>query len=393
MKNNFLTTALSLVTFLASLIPSTAHALPQNPSYQTVPSAQATIAPAPTRQLPQQETCISFEPIMPDNLPLSGVWVFDGGAPTLEEITEHTKYAIPLRGGGILSSTANDLAISPDGLLLAYIDYSYTNTRPLRAKTRMLHIMRSTGHEMNMDFWSLDWQWILGWVDNQTIAVYTAKHEVILLNPLTGLWSKFQQPSWIEDLTDGASYHFWRWELPEYSTNLQWVINRPDYDEMTLKSVETGNIVWQTDQSHPEVGWSIDGSALAIADGASMMIIQDGKKRDTLDMAQLRYQQVSNPKFSNNLEKLIFKSTDASSSTQLHIFDLTHHKLAKLCTDMFQVSSWQASVWSPDGRFVIQSAQDAHYNSLDLLIDTEEMRVYPLDTPAYQNRVAWMANP
>lgn len=402
MKNNFLTTALGLLTLIVSLNPTAAYALRQNPSYQTDQSAPATVALA---QISEKEACISFEPTMPDNLPLSGVWVFDGGTPTLENITEHAKYELPLHGGGSFSASNGDMAISPDGTYLAYIDKYYAKANPnnewsYRANQRILRVIRSSGHKLDMEFWPLDWQWIIGWTDNQTVALYTAKQEVILLKPLTGLWRKFQQPNWVGEDLSKETYHFWHWGLPEYSANLEWVITRPSYRDTFLKNVRTGKTIWQTKQYTEDTDWSTDGSALTAAEGTSIITIKDGEKLETLDMSQFGYKKVADPKLSNNQEKLVFASTDEASKKELHIFDRTKHKLAKLCDDSLKLSWWGIKpIWSPDSRFVIQSVYKTddkynyYYNSFDLLIDTQEMHAYPLDTPSYGRRTVWLAKP
>lgn len=415
MKKHFLINIISLAAILTACAPqrlstptqvkiTSTEAVISTPTVERIASPtsaisiKGTFVPPPTEPPQLQEECITLESKLPKDLVLSGAWVVDRDAPYLEKLDDHMKYAIPVRGGGSLNGYNGDMAISPDGLHMAYIDEYYeTAGENIRAKKRLLRVINSSGHELNMNYWSQDWQSIIGWVDNENIAISTtnlmistAKTEIIILNPLTGNWRKFQQPAWAVS-NDKATHYYWNYY--PYSPTLTWFQDQSDNKSMVLKNVKTSETALTL--NHPGGAiWSRNGAGLAIFSGKSIIMINNGKQEGALDTSA--YTQTGQLALSPDGTKLVFNSRTAEkySDNQLTAFDITQHRLGRLCADGFDAENWSDPVWSPDNRFVTASISmvDYPYTSFGILIDTQEMRAYTLDR--YSDLpLAWLAKP
>ncbi|HEX2995745.1 MAG TPA: hypothetical protein VHP14_13050, partial [Anaerolineales bacterium] len=107
---------------LATLLPSATLSVSTN-TPTPVPTVES--ISTPTAQVNAEvalQECIPVEERMPDDLILSGIWIRNRGKPYLEPMEGGTAYGVPLKGGGIFSTSQGDTAISPDGRYLAYID-------------------------------------------------------------------------------------------------------------------------------------------------------------------------------------------------------------------------------------------------------------------------------
>ena len=385
----------SVVASVTSPVVSNTPTLIPSPTIETVS--------VPTNQLPidvsLEKECIPIEDKMPDDLVLSGVWVRGAGKPYLENMDEHTKYEIPLKGGSIVSTYSADFAISPDGKRLAYID-SYLDIdlyldptfgfqrRILRTQKRTLRIINSSGHSLSMDFWTVNWQWIIGWVDDQNLALSVSNsvsnNEVIILNPFTGDWKKFTPPEWVK--LDDSSI----WSLP-YSPALERFWDS-DHQHLILKDIKTGDTVWESDEGGGFPSWSRDGSTLAVVSASSIDIISKDKQTIEFDIRKLGLDPSGNTALSPDSQNLFF-TTDTPE--KFVILDMNKSKIYKLCTNEYELTYRNRPFWSPDNRFIVLGVYDAKsypvYNSFDVLIDTEQMSAYKLITRRYQARLAWLA--
>lgn len=345
------------------------------------PFPTATLQVRPTITVEQE--CIPIEEQVPDDLVLSGVWVRNEITPYIENLDEHVDYIVPFEGGGLL----DEMAVSPDGKYLAYIDYYYKSVTEYRkvVEKRILRVIKSSGHSLPMDYWVEDWQYILGWVDNRNIALFTGNNEVIILNPFTGGWERFQQPQWLN--SDNSNY----WKIPHYSPTLEWVLARPDYRSLALQSVQTGETVWQADYID-SFTWSADGSVLAVASSKFIYMITRGKQLAQYHIGNIEADSIRTIRLSPDGRKFAFTNYDpAVYEYELFIFDVTPLKVSRLCTDGFTVSN--IPIWSPDSRYIVQEIYDSYYEQFDVLIDTQQMRAYKLISGCCQHRIVWLAKP
>jgi hypothetical protein len=331
-----------------------------------------------------EQECIPIEEKMPNNLILSGVWVRGAGKPYLENLEEHTRYEVPLKGGGIFTSYAGDFAVSPDGKHLAYIDAYYNSA--YKVEKRILRIIKSSGHPLSMDYWPADWQWLIGWTDNRHIAIFTGNKEILILEPFTGEWKRLPQPSWLGN----PGYDYSGYDGPFYSPTLKSVLVQPDYSSFELKDFVTGETLY-TGNGQPirwGLDWSANGSVLAIGSHEFLKIITGDQQIIEFPPSKFGIDRIDYPKLSPDGQKIAFTS---SWSGKLFLLDIKRLEVRELCSGEFDY--WHRGVWSPESRFMVQTTYDSTYRSFDILIDTEQMRAYKLETKRYQQRLAWLAKP
>ena len=362
---------------------------------RVVPGPTSTSAPVvpPTALVPTEE-CIRLAAKLPADLGLSGVWVINEGSPYLENIQDHMNYTLPKKGEGLFSTASGDMAISPDGTHLAYIDKFYETVNK-RAEQRILRVVRSSGHALDMSFWSENWQWLIGWVDNQNLAIATAKGEVVILNPITGKWHIFTQPERIVKsiATEHNAYYYGTASMLAelYSPTLEWSLERSDSAGLTVKNVSSGKTVLET-ESDAQTVWSADGATLAVVSKTAAMIFKKGRLDASFNLSPLGIDYLSNVKLSPDGHKLTF-SAPRDYKEQLIVLDLAQNRLGRACASGFETAWYANPSWSADGRFLVAAGYDANSNPVDVLVDTQEMRAYLLASGYYQHRIAWLAKP
>lgn len=410
-------TASATPTFTATNIPATsthviACATSQCATFTPRPTQTNTKTPQPSPTANIREGCITIQEKMPDDLTLSGIWVVNNFPPFLEDIQTHTRNGIPMGGGGNLDGySRGGMAISPDGTSLAYID-SYldtSNPRIARATKHILRVVRSSGYVLNMDYWTQDWQSIIGWVDNENIALALGKTNIVILNPATGKWKKFDQPDWAVS-TD--KYSNWFYDNP-FSPTMQWFLEEPGDSKAgtRLKNMQTGLTTWQIDESlWSGVEWARNGTSFTTPFSTRserlILVIKDGLEADKLPIDRLGYEYNYQLKISPDGEKITFQSTKKTDNWNdeqtLTVFDTALHKLGRLCSDKYRTSWWSDAVWSPDSRYIIQMVYEVLSNVNDypqysdaksILVDTQEMQAYLLNIPSTHQPVAWLAKP
>lgn len=377
------------VEIIASATPSPtseATAIPIVVTATSSPLLCRATAPVPT------EKCIAIEQNMPDDLILSGVWVINPGSPRLKNLDENTFYGVPLEGGGILSSFRSDMAISPSGQHIAYIDKYLSAGSPTRTEKRVLRVMRSSGHSLDMSYWKEEWQWLIGWVDDQNLALYTSKKEVVILNPLSGAWRVFEQPAWVNQDNNSSDYGYYS-DLPGYSPNLQWVVVQSS-NKVSLRNVQTGEITWQkSSNGWARWAWSADNTTVVVFSEKKAIRVKNGRQVAWYNLSKFKYSYWHEPVVSPDGSKLAFNAykTDDYRS-RLVILDMKTNKFSGLCENL--TSGWRSSPsWSPDGRFVVMNAHNSDYKAFNVLIDTQEMKAYLFETNFLKGQVAWLAKP
>jgi hypothetical protein len=389
------TISISLVASCSFKVERLDQPLVTIPPPATLPVSTEAPAPSPTRrsistataspavgELREQE-CIPVEEEMPDNVNLSGIWVRNRGRPYLEPVQGGTAYGIPLKGGGAFSTSPDDMAVSPDGKHLAYID-SYLDEDRNSTQSRILRVINSSGRSLSMDYWITNWQWLIGWMDNQHLAIFTGNKEFLVLEPFTGKWEKLPKPSWLDD----REYDYSGYQGPFYSPSLKHVLAKPDYSSFELKDFRTGETLYTGNERPMRWGidWSADSSVLAVGWGQSLKVIRENQEIIALDTTRLGFDQVDFPKLSPDGKKLTFTSM---FSGKLFVLDIERSEVRKLCTDEFNF--WMPSVWSPDSRFVVQEAEKSYADQFDILIDIQQMHAYKLVSGRYQHRLVWLA--
>jgi hypothetical protein len=358
------------------------------------PTASPTVlSPKPEATVFQKmiKKCLKVEWQIPDDLALSGVWVINPGFPKLKNLDDQMFYGVPLKGGGSLRAYRGNLAISPSGQHMAYID-SYLSGYPTRTEKRVLRVIRSSGHSLDMSYWPEEWQSVFGWVDDQNVYLYTSRNEIVILNPLTGVWRIFEQPEWMEK-PDDYSYGYWR--SPNLSPNLEWALDRSEKGKIAIRNVQTGETVWEKNADPwTEWKWSSDNTTTAIASEETIYVVVNGQQTAEFDLDALGYSRPYNVALSFDGQKLAFgTSTGGGYDRQLTIIDIAEHKLIRLCDGNYR-SAWDGPIWSPDGRFLLQKVHhNSRYETFDVLVDTQTLRAYFSESGYYEGPIAWLAKP
>lgn len=390
-SHNFLLKIVSVIIISTILTGCSGTATPLSATATSIPPSETPsitlVEPTPTplpvstsvpaTSLTIADKCIPVEENLPNDLALSGVWLRNEATPYFENLDDHADYLVPFKGGGLF----REYAISPDGKLMAYID-PYMDPARNGTEKRILRVVRSSGHAINMDYWVEDWQSILVWVDNQNIALLNAKEEIIILNPLTGEWKNIQEPRWLPQKASKYDY------FPNYTfgPTLNLIFIRPDYKSHEVRDFQTGKVIWQAKNS-ADVTWSPDGSMLIItpSKGGFIYLITKDMQVKKYDIRNITPDPVYQISLSPN------GSMIALDDSTFFLFDLTQTQVNKLCAENIQ--PWYDPIWSPDNRFIIQPAHISFTEEFDLLIDTQEMHAYKLISGQYNHRIAWLAKP
>jgi hypothetical protein len=335
-------------------------------------------AAEPITSITISDECIPVEENLPSDLVLSGVWLRNEATPYFENLDDHADYIVPFKGGGLFG----EFAVSPDGKQMAYIDKYYNSNDDI--EKRILQVIKSSGHSLQMDYWVEDWQWIIGWVNDQELALFNARKEIIVLNPFTGAWREMSKPDWL--MYDDNSWY----KIPAFSPTLEWILIR-QYDYSALKDVQTGETILQPDDGS-NMTWSANGLLLAVISNNTINLIDNGKQTKRINIAKLSGSSIR-ARLSPKGGDLAFTANYYSPSfkSEFFLLDIDKLEIKKLCET--ESIPWTYPVWSPDNRFVIQAASLSYDEEFDLLIDTQEMRAYKLISGRYNHRIAWLAKP
>lgn len=396
--------AIFRLALLAMMIAGCAPAKPA-PTVPTLPQtalpsafATATAAPA-TPSMTVASRCIPIEDTASDNLPLTGIWVRNEAIPYLEDIATSADKRIPLNGGGIFSTSRGDMAVSPDGKHIAYIDQYFDAVVKYQPTRRVLRVIDSTGHSLQMDFWKEDWQYIIGWVDDQQIALFTSSEQIVVLNPFSGDWEPFAEPAWlIAKGFTGDKYRFDDWQAPTFTPRLNTVIIPSESGGDDLRDMQSGAVLFHglSDGGYWTPDWSADPSNWAlIAQGDIVTFLQNNHPVAEFD-AQAIVPDIDflyDLKLSPDGQKVAFSAPEPHAyRTQLLVYDRTKRAADVICSDKFEFD-WSHIAWSPDSRFLVGEIYDRTYQDFDVLVDTQQGRAFKLISGRFQHRILWLPNP
>jgi len=401
-------TSIFILTILILLVSSCTSSTekPKQPVATTVPSATlpvATITPVslptiqPTPEIKLEEGCMTLEDKLPSNLHLSGVWIRQRANPYLENLEDHTKYRVPLQGGGVL----DNMAISSDSKLLAYLD-RYVNSSGKGTDRWEFRILKPNGHLMVLQNWIFDVRGILGWASNTEIVlkVFSTGIKYVVYNPFTGKSR--------EIIIDSNIVH------NSYEDEIVSKFGKGDYfnpNKIIFQTID-GNFLFDMQSwknllnidigYSAEYSWSPDLSSIIIIpyiDGnkEDLYVIKDNEIIAQLNinktgLATDKYEWINGHSWSPDSKKFIM-----SSWSKVAIFNLETLKLMRVCINgdsEFEVNTY-SDIWSPDSRFLIfQYIQHNPNRNYNVFIDTESMRAFklPISNPN-EDQIGWLASP
>lgn len=368
-------------------------------AYTSTPAPTQIIIPTPTSQptlaFTLKEECLKIEDQVPSDLQLAGLWAVGSANPYLEDIGTGKKTGIPLDGTNVLSRDFGGYAVSPNREWFAYIDQYIDGAATTR---RSLRVINSSGKSLPLEYWAENFQWIIGWADDNHIALELNKtsvnrQKIVILNPFTGD-HKDITPAWIKDFHKLDPY----W-LPQtfYSPDASRAIVVAD-GKFELRDVQSGKTVFQGEHVDilPDLAWSPDSSKLAITDDSNRYLYIIDKNKNIIMLEALYFDAFDRfwkMWWSPDGKKLLF------SIGVPYVFDLESGKITKFCfEDKISWTEYRGTLWSPNNKFIVidasQYSDSSGWLHLSIIIDIDAMRAYKLPRKPYSyERLAWLATP
>jgi hypothetical protein len=381
-----------------SATPPAAVITPIDPTQEYI----STRTSQPAEEIRLEEQCVKIEEELPSDLHLSGVWIRQNGKPYLENLEDHTRYGVPLAGGEALSH----MAISPDRKLLAYFD-GYINPNSGDTDRWEFRILRSNGYLIVLKNWIFDVRQILGWANNSEIVlkVYSKGLKYIVYNPSSG-----ESHEIIIDHNVVSPPYMWELitQFRGDSFNPSRIFFLTDAGNF-LYSVQTWQKIFDIDIGYfGTYSWSSDLSTVIISPlgDRNIYVAKNDNIFLKLNSVESGLSANNDPidayEWSPDNKKFIVKSAYTfESPSKLAIMNLDGFKLKRICIkddSIFDDGYMYSYVWSPDSRFLILYYDQQDWRKgiehFDLLIDTENMRAFRLQTSGYSpNRIGWLASP
>jgi hypothetical protein len=280
------------------------------------------------------------------------------------------------------------IAHSPDREYLAYVEIFLEDGR---WKYRRLRLLDATGNRHDLSYWSVDWQWVLGWIDNNRLAIAIPGRPdgaVTVLNPFTGVWSEilpeFPPPA-------AASILYPRWTFPivvfydPSLTHVAYPIGEHG-EGVVLYDLQADSIIWEGKtpdrywvfKSHT-LEWSPDGNNLAVVvqaiDGTDQLILvdPDGSSKTLLWASRITpgaFSIIENIAWSPNGKYIAgWLGTDIFGDSSLVLIDVEAETVFDLCTSTAYDS---LPIWSPDGSQIAIEVREEYSRGHTLIIDLNE---------------------
>jgi hypothetical protein len=354
----------------------------------------------PIEEIKLEGECMALEDELPSDLHLSGVLIRQRASPYLENLEDHTKYKVPLEGGGVL----DDMVISPDSKLLAYLD-RYVNSSGQGTDKWEFRILKSNGHLMILQNWIFDVRGILGWASNDEIVlkVFSKRIKYIVYNPFNGESREIIiDPAIVYNPYDEIIFHdrFGDYFNPDKIV-FQTIDGNKLYDVKTWKKLLNFDLGYIS-----RYAWSPDLSTVLINPGTdedqrNLYIVKNDDVFFKLNAVASGFavensDSITGDSWAPNNQKFIIYSW-----SKLAFMNLETLEVRRLCITYdpeFEISYPFPSIWSPDSRFLIlhysKYNPQGKWEYFDVLIDTQNMRAFKLPTnDRNEYRMGWLAVP
>jgi hypothetical protein len=276
-----------------------------------------------------------------------------------------------------------EYAISPDAKWMAYIEREIDDAG-LRTIARKLKLMSVDGRKQDLAYWPVDWQWIIGWIDNQQIALSIPGYPdgtVVILNPFTGQWQVM--PPDIPDLAL-SSWLYPDWAFPSafefYNPFLTQVVYASGDEGENFAVLDLGaqKQLWNGSlYSYPK--WSPDGAYLAaITDAYGNPGVQGLVGVDV----NARARQVTLPidsLYPHTIDHFTWSpdSRYIAVTNNLALVDVVNRHVIDFCIESENKNTILPPVWSPDSRFIaISILKDNTWETI--IIDISAHTAYKL---------------
>jgi hypothetical protein len=387
---------------------------PPQPGPNSIPITGAMDSKA-AQGVTSEQQCLSMVDHLPDGLSLPGALLLNN-LKTYSSVLfdlekkQYSQSPVPFQYSGNYNQK---VFTSPNSKWVAYLVVDLDETG-YQEKSRILHVKDLLGQEQDLSFWLVDWQYVVGWIDDRQIALSTPGNPqgaVTLLNPFTGK-SQLVASQQLKDLRLPGT------TLPDaafYNTNLTYAvvpsgacIQGCASGTWTLFDPLGQRQIWEGDTKYGAFPkWSPDGKRLAIyadlADGEKPGVTGKIQVIDTLGNVTPVTNQVNAP---DDLRNTFAWSPDShtivawfglesapETRAELAVIDVGARHVTDLCLQTDR--AWhgaQAPVWSPDGRYTAVSVYDNNIDTIrTIIVDIEDKKGYVVDEGIIP--MGWMVKP
>ncbi len=371
----------------------------------------STKAPAPRATEPDAfeytENCVTIEEGLPEDVePADELILYDWelGRNRVYDFSvgydRRSPFVIPFWGD-------DDFVPSPDGKWMAYTVKTY-NEKGVGAKSRTLEVQNVEGRKLDMADWQVDWQYILGWTDDQRLILYVPTYaspagSVVLLNPFTTEWEVFSPslPTRVE--VKGSDPDFFEYNpsmtqvvyssAATLDSRFRYVIN------WRLIDLSSQQVLWTGIGSYGFFSkWSPNGKRFVFVDVIQddydnvLVIEQDGKVR----VIRNNVESIDERDLSWSPDGRYLATWMDKEGIRFTLANIEDQTLTNLCISPAK-DYWAAEpiYWSPDGRFVafqIEVEGTSYWGGYDtILVDVERQRAFRFREHAAP--MGWMKKP
>jgi len=385
-----------------TLFPSPTKIFSISPSLTPTPTVTSKSLPV-SRSTPTsafQERCAVFENKVPDDTNLLGNLIFR----TLRGVYYYDTNSMQKRLFPVSFEGTRDLTISPNRKWLAYTKIAISSNG-YTATDRYLHVIDSEGRQVDLSYWIINWQYLLGWVDDQRISLEIPPYPdgtVTILNPFTGQYlnSSYSLP----DLSShGLISHNSDLSGFIYVSASEWG------NDTIIYNLATGRLVWKG-HTWEELQWFSDGSQVVVLssnigqdDRLLSVNIERGEIKKlvgagSLGISSKRISSIGEFALSPD-DKFIsvwlsYQTSSTSYTKSLVLIDLVNNRIVDTCMQSDGYVG-HAPVWSPDSQWLAVSylvrEEMYSYAHKMVLLNTNSMKAYELTDGI--EPIVWMAAP
>ncbi len=391
------------------------RAVPANPVAQVKPLRTAVPASA-AGSIGIEKRCTTLGGELPGDAALPGTLA-------LVNIHEFTSLALDLENGRYKPSPIpyqyahnynQKVFTSPDGQWAAYLAIEIDETG-YREKSRILHVVDTAGRQVKMTAWQVDWQYLIGWVDDEHLAISTPdtpKGGITLLNPFTKEILRVKES--LKSYADSETYR-----LPA-SASFNAAASLAVYPASecqgncsktawSLSELARNSATWYQDNPFGALPkWSPDGHKIAIfgdfsKDGqgeAQASLLTADANGNVIPVtgqlaapADLRNSFAWSPGSDKIVAWLGINASGGRTGAELALIDVLNQHTTTLCLHSDQPKAgYQAPVWSPDGRYFAVAVYDREKGTTQtVIVDMVQRKAYPIKGEYIP--LGWMTNP
>jgi hypothetical protein len=347
-------------------------------------------SPTPTDQnWVKEQVCLAREANI-NNHSLDGKIILSGQQNTyIYNISTNSTSKFPTTSGGYVGLYSEDFHLSPNGKWLAYVE-SYTN-ETYQTQFRRLRLINGDLIPILPSGWDADWQWILGWIDDNWLAVWLPHQEagtIVILNPFTAktqlLSTGFSFP---EPRYKASSWYIWGRPRLFFSPDLTKVIFPNDakgvlWDIAAQKELWSGNIYEYAESDNAK--WSQDSKYAVIVvskPSGEKLYLYDVEKEQATHIPLVGYGGIGEFSLSPDGQKIaIWVTPDflGGEPKELMVIDLERKTITDICVRSSAAGTSQP-VWSSldTAIFVTSVAWEDSTNAV-AMIDLNKHAIAPI---------------